>query len=145
MLSAPRTDPSERNYRAGLLPWVMLARANLGQSCSRTMNVGGRVPRSLAPPPLRLGLAHDGPVVLPSPRLSPDQARSLRMWVGVAVLTGPGALALAAGIGTGNWPMVALAYAFVPIWALAFAWAAPHIFEAYARRFPPTGPPTKPA
>jgi len=28
---APRTDPSERNYRTGLLPWVMAAKRSEGQ------------------------------------------------------------------------------------------------------------------
>ena len=30
---APRTDPSERNYRTGLLPWVLTSKRVSGQGC----------------------------------------------------------------------------------------------------------------
>jgi hypothetical protein len=33
LLAAPRTDPGERNYRTGLLPWVMTSNRQSGQGC----------------------------------------------------------------------------------------------------------------
>jgi hypothetical protein len=37
----PRTDPGERNYRTGLLPWVMTSNRQSGQGC-RSFGLGNQ-------------------------------------------------------------------------------------------------------